>query len=320
MEKISMKINSKVDGLPLDTLLYECEDEPAKGVVQLCHGMCEHKERYIPFMKELCKNGYNVIIHDHRGHGGSVLSKDDLGFMSEGGHKALVLDTLAVNEFVHDKYPALPVYLFGHSMGSLVVRMYLKQYDRTIDGLIVCGSPSENPLAGVGKFLAKLIMLIRGEHYRSKFLDKLAFGSYNKNIAFPASEHSWICTDDAVVIEYCNDELCGFLFTANGFYNLTDMSKQVYEKRDWNVTKKELPIHFIAGESDPCIVSESAFKSAVNFLKARGYTNVTSKLYPKMRHEVLNEKGKEEVYSDVIAILNKFLEGLQRGKEIHSCS
>lgn len=305
MEKLALRINSKVDGLPLDTLLYECENDSINGVVQICHGMSEHKERYIPFMKALCDGGYHVIIHDHRGHGGSVLSKDDLGFMADGGHRALVLDALAVNEFTHKKYPNMPIYLFGHSMGSLVVRMYLKQFDSTINGLIVCGSPSKNPLAGMGKFLAKIVILTKGERYRSKFLDKLAFGSFNKNIAFPPSTHSWICSVDAVVAEYEKDELCGFLFTANGFYNLTAMSKLVYDKHDWNVTERELPIHFIAGENDPCIVSEGAFKSAVNFLKARGYANVTSKLYPKMRHEVLNEKGKEHVFADVIEWLNE---------------
>lgn len=302
MIRTTFTINSPVDNLPLDVLLFECECP--KGIVQICHGMSEHKERYIPFMKYLYDHGYASIIHDHRGHGKSVLSVDDIGYLYDGGHKALVEDVYAVNQFIHEKYPNLPVVLFGHSMGSLVVRAFTKEKDDTIDGLIVCGSPSENKLAAVGKSLSKIIMKTKGGKYHSNLIHEMAFGSYNKGIKRARSKNSWLCTDPTVVEKYDKDELCGFVFTANGFYNLFDMMQYVYNKTGWKKTNEKLPIHFIAGSNDPCITSQKLFSDAVNFMRGIGYKSVTSKLYPKMRHEILNEVGKERVYSDVVENMN----------------
>lgn len=304
MMKTMLTVNSKIDGLPLDVLIYECEN--AKGIVQICHGMSEYKERYVPFMKFLYDNGYVSIIHDHRGHGKSVKSEEDLGYMGDGGYEAMIDDVRTINEFAKEHYPNLPVILFGHSMGSMVVRAYAKQYDFTINGLIVCGSPSENKLAGVAKTMSKTMMITKGGHYRSDFLNNLAFGSYNKNIKKPNSKNSWLATDMNVVKKYDNDDLCGFVFTTNGFYNLFSLMQYCYDKKGWAMENSDLPIHFIAGSSDPCIVSQKAFSDAVNVMRDVGYKTVTGKLFPKMRHEILNEIGKERVYSDIVNNINKW--------------
>ena len=65
-----------------------------------------------------------------------------------------------------------------------------------------------------------------------------------------------------------------------------------------------LPIHFMAGEKDPVIVCEEAWRSAIADVQAVGYHKVTAKLYEGMRHEIHNESGNQAVYEDLLAFLN----------------
>ena len=123
-----LELTSGYDKLKLSALVMEPSKaicpEPV-GVVVLVHGMAEHKERYLPFMEFLAENGYISLIHDHRGHGASVRSEEDLGYLYERGDEGLVLDVVQMVQFAKAKYH-LPVHLFGHSMGSLVVRLFLQ--------------------------------------------------------------------------------------------------------------------------------------------------------------------------------------------------
>ena len=294
------------DGVQLSTLVI-APDAP-KAVVQLVHGMAEHKERYIPFMNYLTEKGYACVICDLRGHGQTVTKQEDLGFMDKGGMEALVDDVHGVTGWAKAQYPGLPLYLFGHSMGSMIVRSYLKRYDRDIDGLIVCGSPSKNPAAGLGDFLAGCIGLFRGQRYRSGFLANLCTGNNDKKFKDDGIRNAWLSTNKANVETYNNDPLCGFPFTVNGYRNgLFRLMKDIYSPQGWNVTNPDLPVHFIAGAEDPCIISIKKFSEAVSFLRARGYRDVTSKVYPRMRHEILNEIGREDVWSDVRERLDGWL-------------
>ena len=190
--------------------------------------------------------------------------------------------------------------LFGHSMGSMVVRKYIKKYDKDIDKLIVCGSPSKNPFAGLAIFITKIMKIFKGDKYRSNFIQNLAFGSYNKNIKNAKSKNSWICSNNETVESYDNDELCGFIFTLNGFENLFRLMKEIYQKDGWTLNKKDLPILFIAGSNDPVIIDEEKWNESQEFLKKIGYSNVTGKLYKNLRHEILNEKNKQQIYEDII--------------------
>lgn len=294
----NLKINSKFDDLPLDVLISPCIDP--KGIVQVAHGMCEYKERYLDFINYLNEAGYIVIIHDHRGHGKSILNEDDLGYFYDDSGEAIVEDTYQLTQYIKERYPNLPVYLFGHSMGSLVVRNYILKYDYEIAGLIVCGSPSKNPLANLGKLLCKIIIHVKGDRYDSKLLQKMSFGTFNKGYSQP---NEWICSDLVVVDKYNHDPLCMFTFSINGFYNLLTLMQRTYQKTNHQVNTK-LPILFIAGSDDPCIVDTKAFNQAVSHLKNCGYLNVSSKLFNKMRHEILNETNKKEVYQTIIDYLD----------------
>ena len=151
----TLQLTASADGIQLSLAYLEPQGSP-KGIVQLVHGMCEHKERYYSLMEYFCDAGYVCVIHDHRGHGGSVKTADDLGYMYDGGWKAMVEDVELVRKWSARKWPGLRRILMGHSMGSMVVRSYVKRYDSQVDTLIVCGSPSYNPAAGFGRMLAAL--------------------------------------------------------------------------------------------------------------------------------------------------------------------
>ena len=293
MKEENFKLVSDCDGLKLDVTMFV--PKKIKGIVQLSHGMVECKEYYYDFMRYLTTNGYVTIINDHRGHGKSVKSDDDLGYFYDETAEYIVEDLHQITKYVKDKFPGKKVILFGHSMGSLVLRKYIKKYDYEIDKLIVCGSPSENKLAGFGVNLTKIFKKIKGEKYRSDFLNRLS--------GLPDKDKSWLSKDSDYVNKYMNDKYCSFVFTTNGFMNLTKLMVDVYSKKNWVLKNKDLPIFFIAGKEDLVIKNEKAWMKSIKFLKDIGYKNIEYKLYDDMRHAIVLEKNKELVYDDIMKFL-----------------
>lgn len=301
--KEHLTVYSKFDQLPLDVLIFS-PSHPI-GIIQFSHGMCEHKERYIDFISFLNQQGYVCCIHDHRGHGKSIYNKDDLGYFYQQGHIGIVEDVHQLTLMMKQRYPKLPLYLFGHSMGSLVVRCYIKKYDQDIDGLIICGSPSYNKASKLGIQLTRFLSHMKGDHYRSRFLQKIGFEHFNKNFD-KNTPNSWICSDPDIVKTYNQNPLCHFQFTNNGFEALFLLMQETYSDECWLVKQPELPIHFIAGENDPCITNKKAFKDAVEHLKKQGYQNVSYRLFHHMQHEILNERKKQVVYQHVLKTLKSW--------------
>lgn len=295
-------IPSQQDGLELGVLCTQPSDKP-KGIVQISHGMSEHKERYLPFMEFLSSHGFICVIHDHRGHGESVKSPEDYGYFYQNGAKAVVEDLYQITRWSKARYPNLPLYLFGHSMGSLIVRVYTKRYDNAIDGLLVCGSPSENKLAGVAKGLVHCMAAQKGEHYRSQMIQNLVFGSSNQAFSNSSSQNAWICSDPEVVRAYDKSPLCGFTFTLNGFDALFSLVQQAYSPKGWQLQHPSLPVFFLVGWEDPCRITDKKFLQAVRFMRDRGYGNISYKVYGGQRHEILNDTQKEQVFADVLAWL-----------------
>lgn len=310
MQKREFTLQSKYDNLALSCAEYTAEggtQTNAKGVVQIVHGMCEYKERYEGFIDYLTQNGYIVFAHDHRGHGGSVTANENLGYFGDKKGEAIVDDAALVTDEIRRLYPGLSVTLFGHSMGSLVVRAYIQKYEAKIDKLIVCGSPSKNSLAGVGLMLNGVISAFRGKKYRSRLMANASTGGGDNK--FPGEgKNAWLTRDKTVVEKYNVDEKCNFVFSCNGFSNLLHLVKNAYKKKKYPAKHSDLPIFFMAGADDPVIGSEKKWLAAQQFLRDVGYKNVTGKSYPKMRHEILNELGKEEVYADALAFIEKSAE------------
>ncbi len=294
-------VSSLQDGLELSAMTVMPEGE-VKGIVQFVHGMCEHKERYIPIMEYLSGHGYACIIHDHRGHGKSVKEPEDLGFFYENGAEALVEDIHQMTVYAKETFGDIhPFVLLGHSMGSFAVRCYAKKYDREIDKLIVMGSPSYNPAAGVGETLVKILKKFKGERAHSKLLDYMAIDSgYEKRFAAEKTKHAWVCSDPEVVAAYNADPLCNYTFTINGYENLMKLMAEAYSTKGWDDVNASLPVIFMSGKEDPCAVNDKGFSEAIRNFKSHGYTCVSGKFYKNMRHEILNEKRKMVVYKDIL--------------------
>ena len=296
MKQFQLKMS---DNLIIDGLINE--PKKAKGIFLIVHGMCEYKERYNEFLKYLSDNGYVAVIYDQRGHGKSIRSDEELGYF--GDNKRILIDELdKVVNYLKKEYKNLPFTLFGHSMGSLVVRGYIQKHDKKIDKLILCGTPTYNPLSKVAICLANIVCLFKGEKKRSLLLNNLSVGAYNKGFKL---ENEWLSYNKDNIKKYNNDKLCGFIFTNNGFKMLFNLLDNVFKKKEYKVDNKNLPILMIGGLDDPVIGGETKFNNLYKFLNKIGYINITKKLYPKMRHEILNEKNSIKVYGDIIKFISK---------------
>lgn len=293
----SFMMKSEQDGLALSVVMVQPEGE-IRALVQLAHGMTEHKERYLPFMEYLAERGCLCVMNDHRGHGASVRRKEDLGYFYENGDIALVEDLHQISLWMKEKWPGLPLFLFGHSMGSLAVRAYCERYDRDIDALVVCGSPGNNPAAGAGLAIIRLLALLRGERHRSRLIQAMTVGMFAKR--FPDSSHpcAWISANLENVIAYEADPLCRFAFTLNGNRALLRLMRRCYQLTPGRGNPR-LPIRFYSGAEDPCMPDEKGFREAVENIKRAGYADVQGHLFPGLRHEILNEANREEVFEKI---------------------
>jgi len=299
-----MKIESIIsekDNLKLEVAISEPKEKP-KGIIQISHGMSEHKERYYEFMKYLSENGYICVIHDHRGHGASVKNKRDLGYFYTEDINYIIDDLYQITKYIKNKYPDLKINLFAHSMGTLVARGYLKKYDDKINKMILSGPPTENSMALLGLMIAKFLNIFYKKNVPNKLLNNLTFGNYSKDVN---KKNEWICLNEDIVEAYNKDELCGYIFTTNGFINLYKLMINAFKKNNWNMKNKNLPIYIIAGRNDKVIQNEEKFSDLAKFITERGYRNVQSKLYNDMKHEILNEKNNEIVYKDILNFIEK---------------
>ncbi len=299
IQREEFSFSSPVDGVTLHgTYLYP---ENPKGVVQFVHGMAEHRGRYEGIMTFLAQQGYATVIHDHRGHG----ICEHTGYFGKGGKEGLVLDTYAVSQQAKEKFSGLPLWLFGHSMGSLVARCYLRRFDRELAGLFLCGTPYAPPLAiKAARVLIAAKIPLQGGYHRSHMVNGLVTGSFNKRIKDPASPNQWISYNQANVEAYDADPLCGFCFTLNGFEGLMEAMDEAYSQKDWAGQNPLLPIYVISGQDDPCHGGEKNFCITVEHLKKRGYAP-GSKLFAGMRHEILREEECQQVYDYILKKLEE---------------
>lgn len=298
MIKDIQQLEANYDGLPLEVMTI-APDTDVRAVMVIHHGMCEHKERYIWFMKQMSGQGIACVIADMRGHGASVRKEKDRGYFNGTDTKGVILDLHQVIYYAKELYPGLPVILFGHSMGSLVVRDYIKAHDFDLAGVILCGAPCKNFAAGMAHMMTSLLDHGPGKYHRSGLLYKAVLGSYDKAFRQERKTNGWLTVDQKVCDLYEADALCGIPFTIDGYRCLTGLLKEVYAKKGWDVTAPELPILLIAGSDDPVIGGVKGFRHTVHFLRGRGYYTVRGKLYVGYRHEILNDHCREQVVKDL---------------------
>lgn len=270
------------------------------AVLQMCHGMVEYIDRYHEFADFLTKHGVYVVGHDHLGHGKSVVSQEKLGFFHEtDGNAYVIADIQQLRMQTAKKYPGVPYFIMGHSMGSFLVRQYLGLYSGGLSGAIIMGTGEQPSLVvNAGKLVCKIIAAIKGWDYRSKFVNNLAVGAYEKKMGA-----AWLSKNPENVKKYHEDPLCGFIFTVNAYYHMfSGIAKMNQQEKEGKVAKS-LPLLFVAGKDDPVGNYGKGVENVYNKYKKCGYQDVQLKLYEEDRHEILNEEDKDVVFQDILAWL-----------------
>lgn len=282
-------------------------DGPVRGVVQLVHGVAEYIDRYHDFACFLAEHGFAAAGDDHLGHGRTAADESELGwFAEEDGWTHLVEDEKRLHDILRERYPGVPLVLFGHSMGSFISRTYLIRHPGEHDACVLSGTGHQPSLVcRFGKLLSQREIRAHGSKYRSAMLQKIAFGSYLKRIRDPVGPNDWICTDPAVVRRYDADPKCGYTATAGLMRDMMEGLRIIGDGQGLAKMDKALPVLFIAGQEDPVGAYGKGVRTVSDRFKKAGMQDVTVKLYPAMRHEVLNEQDKQTVWDDVLGWLEK---------------
>lgn len=285
-------------------------DGKVRGVVQLVHGMVEHIGRYDEFARFLNQQGFAVIGHDHLGHGLSVYSEEDYGFFSDKlGQVALLKDIHRVTKKAKARYPKVPLFVLGHSMGSFLLRRYLTIYGDEINGAIVMGTGYE-PLLAVrfGKVLAKTLTVLRGGHYRSKIVNGLALGSYVAKFGNRRRPGSWLSKNEENVKAYKEDPHCHFVFTVSAYHDFFCVLEDLASGKNFDRIPRNLPVFLVSGMDDALGGFTKRVLHVYNEYREMGLEDVDVQFYKDGRHEILNEVDRELVYEDIRAWLERHLE------------
>ncbi len=280
------------------------------AVLQMIHGMAEHIGRYDELAAYLAERGICVVGHDHLGHGGSVRSKEHYGFFEEKeGNRCVIGDIHRLRRLIQKKYPGVPFFMLGHSMGSFLLRQYLMYRPEGICGVLILGTGYHTaPELMVGQILCKIIAQIKGWNYRSRVIHHLGVGHYNNSFKPSAGENDWVTSDENERIAYEADPGCGFTFTVNAYYHMFRGIRCLTSKNWAERIPRKLPVLILSGTKDPVGNFGKGVKKVYRKYRNAGFKKVRLHLYEDARHELLHEKCKEKVEEEIyrFIIQNKF--------------
>nr|MBQ8253793.1 lysophospholipase [Lachnospiraceae bacterium]MBQ8253821.1 lysophospholipase [Lachnospiraceae bacterium] len=300
--------------------IYACSwipEEPPLCILQIIHGMNDHMGRYEEFASYLAQRGILVVGEDHLGHGKTVPDGGTYGYFCEHDPATVVVrDVHRLKKITEEKYPTVPYIIFGHSMGSFIVRNYIARYGTGIRGAILSGTgtPTKAEL-NFGKCLAKIMEKVKGPKEVVGLLHDISRKSYMSGIKNAKTEHDWLTTDEDEIEKYAGDPLCtGFRFTVNGYQTLFELAYRMQEKEILHKIPKKLPILIVSGTEDPVGAKGLAPKQLYDEYLNLDLTKVTLKLYQGARHELLFEKVKDTAREDIYSWIEKVAMEIQGGK------
>ena len=278
-----------------------------KAVLQIAHGVAEYVGRYNDFATFLAENGIAVVGEDHLGHGKTV-SEDEphIYFAKKDGWNKVVYDIHYLREMFGGKFPDVPYFLMGHSMGSFLARTYLIKFPGDVDGAIIMGTGHQGAaLVAGGKTIGKLVGEAFGYERPHDIVTKLAFGSYNKGIENVRTPFDWLSVNEENVDKYIADPMCGEDASVGLFLDM--LGGIEFIRKQENVDKMDVtkPVLFISGEADPVGDFGKGVKAAFATFDKAGVKDLSCKLYPGLRHEILNENEKEKVYKYILDWLSE---------------
>ncbi|WP_228393937.1 alpha/beta fold hydrolase [Chryseobacterium artocarpi] len=274
--------------------------ETVKATLLIVHGMQEHSGRYAEIAEYLANHGIAVLTYDHLGHGKSVKDKSEIGFFQlDKPDDRLISDAEMMADHLAAQYQDVPHFILGHSMGSFVTRCLLQKASRKFSGAIITGTGG--PLPGIHFLRAYLsVANLLAPRHRT-FLNSVFTNVNNKHFKNDKdfSDTSWLSVNKKNRTAFEQDELCGIPFTHNAFYTLFTVYKRA-TARNWAASiDKSFPFLFVSGQNDPIGDFSKGVLYTINNLKADGFQDVETKIYPEMRHEILNEEIREEVLNEI---------------------
>ena len=286
---------------------YPEKKNTARAVVQLAHGMQEHAARYKEFAEYLTDKGFIVYANDHRGHGKTADTIENLGyFADEKGWELVVENMYELTTIIKEEHPELPVFLLGHSMGSFLARTYIYTYVNEIDGVILSATGGNPGLIGkIGLALAKREIKKKGSKTHNPFLHNLMIGNFNNAFKPNRTNLDWLSRDYKVVDKYIKDPYCGGISCTRFYYDILYGVNQINLKDNISKIPPDLPVYLFSGDNDPVGNFGKGVIQLYKTLKKAGIKDIEYKLYKKGRHEMLNEINKEEVYNDVVKWLER---------------
>ncbi|WP_159887488.1 alpha/beta hydrolase [Paenibacillus puerhi] len=288
---------------------------PVKAVLQISHGLAETGARYARLAGKLAKAGYAVYANDHRGHGKTAKFPERVTVIGKNGFDKMTEAVHMLTVRIRSEYPDAPVFLLGHSLGSFIAMQYMYRYPGQADGILLSGTMGpQRALHTAGWLLAGLLLLVEGADFRSKLLNGLTTGAYNKAFRPNRTMVDWLSRDEEEVDRFREDPFCGGLAT-NGlwFYTLRALLGN-YKAAHLRKIPKDQPVYLFAGDRDPLGSNGKSFLALVRLYRKLGMKDVTYRLYEGGRHEMLNEVNRNEVMQDVQDWLDARVAGLERKK------
>ncbi len=275
--------------------------ENPKAVLQVAHGMSEFIERYEGFAKYFNEKGIVVVGNDHIGHGSSIAKdKAPMYFGGENSWGCVVDDLFTLYEKTKKEYPELPYYVFGLSLGSFLMRALIINYTEGIDGAILVGTSQASKLEiGLGKFMAERERKKYGDDVTTDTINDLTFGTYNRKFSPTKTEMDWLCSNEDALNEFLADERRGKAFTVGLFRELLNVMSYTRDPKNIEKMNKSMPILIMSGEKDPVGSFTKNIKKLEEVYKKSGMKDITVNIYPGLRHDILNEVGKEKVFDDI---------------------
>ena len=267
-----------------------------KAILQIVHGIAEHVGRYDHFARYMTEHGFLVVAEDHMGHG----SSGNLPGYFHGGWHTAVEDTRRLLLDTRRSYPNIPYILLGHSMGSFMVRTLLCKYpELPIQAAVISGTAWQ-PAAAMPLIVCIMEQVCAhfGETLPNEKLQNLVFGTYNAKVEHPRTPLDWVCRVNAVVDEHPMNH--GFRPTAGLLRDMMEGINFIERPGHLAAMRKELPVFFIAGGADPVGNYGKGIDACIRAFRKAGMQDITKRIYPLCRHEILNEINREEVYEDVL--------------------
>ena len=265
------------------------------AILQICHGLGEHSGRYRAFAEFMAAHGFVVFAHDHRGHGLTTAPDAPQGrFAQMDGVTQVICDVKAVTEHALERHPGLPVFLFGHSMGGLIALNAVVSHPRAYHALAVWNSNfAVGALGRVAQLVLKTERAMKGSDVPSMILPRLTFETWAKAMPEHRSSADWLSRDPKEVDAYIADPLCGFDISVSMWLDVFALTFRGIEPALLSRLKKDMPIHLVGGGQDPATNGAKAITWLSKRLTTAGFSRTACTIYPDMRHETLNEIGRD---------------------------